>query len=51
MWDWYTRPGGLRRTPTWKVALVVAVLACVATVVLWLLYAVLATFVFVRAPS
>jgi hypothetical protein len=46
MWDWYNRPGGIRRIPTWKVAVVVAVAACVITLVLWLLYAALAPLLF-----
>lgn len=50
MWDWYTRPGGIRRTPTWKIALVLAAAACVTTVVLWLVYAALAPLLFTRVP-
>ena len=46
MWDWYTRPGGLKRIPTWKLAFVVAGLACATTVVLWLLFAALAPVLF-----
>ncbi|HET6316051.1 MAG TPA: hypothetical protein VFG86_06315 [Chloroflexota bacterium] len=51
MWDWYTRPGGLRRVPTWKIALVVTALACAVTVALWLLYAALAPLLFTRVPG
>jgi len=37
--------------PTWKIALVIAALACLTTVVMWLLYAVLAPLIFSRVPA
>ena len=50
MWDWYNRPGGIRRVPTWKLALVFAALAIGTTIVLWLLYAALAPLLFRPIP-
>ncbi len=46
MWDWYNRPGGIRRIPTWKLAIAFALIAVGTTVVLWLLYAAVAPFLF-----
>lgn len=46
MWDWYNRPGGIRRVPTWKVALALAIAGVVSTIVIWLLYAALAPVMF-----
>lgn len=50
MWDWYNRPGGIRRVPTWKLALVFAGLAILSTVILWLFYAALAPLLFRPIP-
>ena len=50
MWDWYNRPGGIRRVPTWKLALVFAALAVAITIILWLLYAALAPLLFRPIP-
>ena len=46
MWDWYTRPGGIRRVPTWKIAVVIAGLAVATTILFVLLYAVLFPLIF-----
>jgi hypothetical protein len=50
MWDWYNRPGGIRRVPTWKVALFLALAAVISTVVIWLIYSALAPFLFRPIP-
>ena len=50
MWDWYNRPGGLSRVPTWKVAVVLVVLGVMSTLVLWFLYAALAPILFRPVP-
>lgn len=46
MWDWYNRPGGIKSVPTWKVAMVLVAAGIVSTVVIWLLYALLAPVLF-----
>ena len=46
MWDWYNRPGGLSRIAAWKFALALALIACAVSVVLWLLYSLVAQFLF-----
>jgi hypothetical protein len=46
MWDWYTRPGGMKRIPTWKLGIAIALLACLTTIVLWLFYAAIAPILF-----
>jgi hypothetical protein len=50
MWNWYNRPGGISAIPTWKVALALAIAAIVCTIVLWLLYALLAPLLLRPVP-
>ena len=50
MWDWYNRPGGISRVPTWKIALALVVMAVVVTVVMWVLYVFLAAVLFRPIP-
>ena len=50
MWDWYNRPGGIRRVPTWKVVLVLIAAGVLSTVLIWLLYAAIAPFLFRPVP-
>ncbi|CAA9292495.1 MAG: hypothetical protein AVDCRST_MAG77-4856 [uncultured Chloroflexi bacterium] len=51
MWDWYNRPGGITTVATWKVALFLIVAGVLSSIVLWVLFSVLASVVFVRAPA
>ena len=50
MWDWYNRPGGIRRVPTWKIALVLVGMAILSTIVIWFLYAFLSPVLFRPVP-
>jgi hypothetical protein len=50
IWDWYNRPGGIASVPTWKVVLAVIAVGVLSSVVLWVIYSLLAPFLFTPVP-
>lgn len=51
MWDWYNRPGGIKRVPTWKIVLIMIGSAVISTVLIWILFSFLAPVLFTRVPT
>jgi hypothetical protein len=50
MWDWYNRPGGRARLSTRTVALVMIISGIVTSILIWIIYALLAPIMFSPIP-